>query len=862
MSLFFTETGAAARRSKSKPKTRTVIPLAEQRLLNCSHCPLDKAQLHHPKMPPTGSAKPVLYFIGEANGKNEDLEGVQFIGASGSLLRDKIPAKWEKKIRWNNVLRCRTPDNRTPEPLEIACCHRLQVADIEQTKPQVVVGFGNVPLEWMLGLDRQISNWRGRRAPVKIGTHTCWFYSITHPAALLRIMHDRKKGAAHLRAFERDLERLFNDVEHGLPDPYVESESDYKRGVFCLNQYGNDGIKKIESSLSGFADDEHAIDIETDRLRPYHPESKILSIAVGTYDSVFAFPWQHREARWTKSEQKKIHDIVKVYLLGKGKKWAHGAKFEHEWFQHRFGPDILYKTTWGDTLGQAHILDERKGKSLDELTQRYFGFLLKSISNIDVKQLATAPLHYVLPYNGMDAKYCDALHHVQADLLEEEGLTKVYEFLNDATPALVMMQAKGVVRNLPAIKQLDKDLTKEEDQVKAKILNHVDVIAYRTRRGKFSPTSNPDLVGLFRDHLKLVHPSKQRNGGSWHKLSNQKGGEAAYSVDEGALSQFRHPVAKLILDMRSCIKCHGYVTPLLEGGKYVHGDGLIHSIYSNYITVSGRLTSEEPNAQNYPRREHKEIRRVVGRPPGHKFVAFDYRQLEWRIGAMLSGDPVMGDEIISGADIHGVWTDQLGARFIPKKLKENRKAVRDAIKGLWTFANLYGNDINGIAYDFSNHFKIDVLPRDIEPFYTAFWLRYPLLKKYQEDLMTNYWKKGYVETGTGQRRHEPMAKNELQNHPFQGTAGHLVIDAQRRLSLLGYTSDKPWLTPILNVHDDLSFYFPEKTLEDNIETTARYMCCCPFDFIKNIPLSVEVSIGDNWADKQEIATFSTRDFIK
>jgi DNA polymerase I-like protein with 3'-5' exonuclease and polymerase domains len=65
---------------------------------------------------------------------------------------------------------------------------------------------------------------------------------------------------------------------------------------------------------------------------------------------------------------------------------------------------------------------------------------------------------------------------------------------------------------------------------------------------------------------------------------------------------------------------------------------------------------------------------------------------------------------------------------------------------------------------------------------------------------------------------------------------------------------------VMNVHDDLSSYFPEETLEDDIKTTAQYMCLCPFDFIKNIPLSVEVSIGDNWADKETIATFTTRDF--
>lgn len=858
MSLFYTDMGTNSRQIKSK--TKAVLSLAGQKSLTCNHCPLDKIRHEHPKMPPTGALHPVLYFLGEAPGKNEDEEGRQFVGASGKLLRDKIPAKWEKKIRWNNTIRCHTPNNRDPEPIELACCQHLQINDIEQSKPQVVVGFGNVPLNWIAGPDRQVINWRGRRCPIKIGQHTCWFYSITHPTVLLRSSHDKKKGEAYTRAFERDLQRLFKDVDAGLPEPYVESETDYKKGIKCLDVYGSEGIDQIQSILSEFSDQEHAIDIETDRLRPYHPDAKILSIAVGDYEKVLAFPFEHREARWSQTEKIKITKLIYDYLLGKGKKWAHGAKFEQEWFSYRFGPDVLYKTEWGDTLGQGHVIDERKGKSLDELTQRYFGFRLKSVSNIDVKQLATTPLHYVLPYNGMDSKYCFALQIVQSDILEELELTHVYDQLNAATPALVMMQKKGVVRDLSAIKKLDSALTKEEEQIKIKILNDQDVVKYRTRMGKFSPTSNKDLSQFFRDHLKLEKSSKQRSGGAWHKSGGNKEKDMSYSVDEESLSQIKHPVAKLTLELRSCVKRHGYVTPLFDGGKYVHGDGLVHSSYGNYVTVSGRLMSEDPNQQNYPRREHKEIRSVIGCPRGHKFVAFDYGQLEWRIGAMLSGDPIMGDEIVAGLDIHGDWTDQLGRKFIPKKLKENRKVVRDLIKGLWTFSNLYGNDINGIAWDLSNGFDVEIFPKDIEPFYTAFWLRYALLKKYQENLISKYWKTGYVETGTGQRRHEPMAKNEIINHPFQGTAGHLVIDAQRRLSLMSYHDKRPPLQPIMNIHDDLSFYLPEETIEDDIETIARCMCCCPFDFAKKVPLSVEVSIGDNWAEKEEIATFTTKDF--
>jgi len=887
MGLFFTETGAAARKRTQTPRTPKIgITEAQRQLLTCSQCPLDReTTLRHPKMLPTGADHPILYFLGEAPGANEDELGKQFVGKAGAFLRGYIPSKWIHKIRWNNTLRCRPPKNRDPAYIEIACCRRLQVADIEQTKPKAIVGFGNVPLHWMLGEeDRQISNWRGRRVPVKVGAHTCWFYPITHPSGILRIRDEKKKGAAYLRAFERDLQRVFADAEAGFPDPYVEDPKDYYKGIECLKDYGRQGFDAIEAALGAFYDQEHAIDIETDGLRPYRPDAKILSIAVGTYVSVFAFPWEHPEARWTPRESKAIEELVHDYLLGPGKKWAHSAKFEQEWLHKRYGPDVIYKTEWGDTLLQAHALDERKGKGLDDVTQIHFGFRLKSLSNVDIKNLIRAPLSKVLPYNALDSKYCHAASVVQQEALERDGLVDVYNLLHSATPSLVRMQAKGVVRNPPAIIQLDKELTKQENDIAASIMKNADVVAFMAAGQKFSPTSNPNLVSFFRDFLEIPQPGKQneaspyhqptkkREGGSWgpenpHKknlreraiMAGEKEKES-YSVDEVVLSKLKHPVAQQVLGLRSITKNHGYVTPLLDGGKYVHADGLIHASYSNAVTVSGRLACEDPNQQNYPRRSHKEIRRVVGCPPGHRFVAFDYGQLEWRIGACLSGDKQMAVEIVAGEDIHGVWTDDIGGKFVPKRVKENRKKVRDSIKMFWTFANLYGNLLEGLAWDLSTEFGVDISPRALEPFFTKFWQRYPALKKYQEGLIEKYWRLGYVETATGQRRHEPMARNESINHPFQGTAGHLVINAQERLSLAAYEQDRPQLQPVMNIHDDLSFYLPGATLELDVEDIARYMCTCPFEFVGDVPLMVEVSVGDNWCDKEEIGKFSTEDF--
>lgn len=845
MSLFFTPTGAEARGKKGSKKVIKISP-AEQKHLNCSTCPLDREPLNNPKMPPTGAEHPAVYVLGEAPGKTEDEEGVQFVGASGKLIRDLIPPEWEHRVRWNNTLRCRPPKNREPAALELASCRGQQEKDIEQSRPQVIIGFGGVPLHWMLGSDRQISIWRGRRIPVQVGSHVCWYYPITHPAALLHGDKDGRKNEANKVAFERDVYRVFWDLE-GLPEPLMEE--DYRGGLLCLDEYGTAGLKRIEDELAMIREEDHAIDLETTGLRPYNKDARILTFAAGTYDKVFAFGWHHREARWSDRERKAIRDIVYGFLQEGGRRWAHQAKFEQEWLRHEYGPDILYKLRWDDTMAQAHVLDERRDKGLDDLTQLHLGFRLKSLSNVDVKNLANEPLSEVLPYNGMDVKYCYALSIIQAELLEGQGLTPVYEMLNAATPALVQMQAKGVVRDLAAIKLLDTDLTRQEEAIKARILGNRDVKSFQSTGAKFNPASNPDLVSFFKNFLSIKHPSRKR----------RRDEEDSYSVNEETLSQFKHPVAAMILELREMKKNHGYVTPLFDGGKYVHDDGLVHSSYSNLVTVTGRLASEDPNQQNYPRRRHKEIRRVVGCPPGHLFVAFDYGQLEARVVAAISDDPVLKAEIFAEQDIHGDWTDQIGGRFIPKRVKEERKKVRDSIKQYWTFANFYGNVLEAVAYDLSREFGIDISADALAPFFDSFWERYKGVLAWQERLLATYWEVGYVATATGQRRHEPMNRNELINQPIQGTAGHLVIDAQIRLSKIAYEMDVPALQPIMNIHDDLSFYLPIKQADDYIEIIAEHMVCCPFEFI-TVPLMVEVSAGENWCDKEEIVKFTTKDF--
>lgn len=814
-------------------------------------------------MPATGAKHPIFYFYGESPGVTEDREGEQFVGESGDIIRSRIPSKWIGHIRWNNTLRCHPEGNRDPSAQETACCRHLQIADIEQSKPQVLVGFGGVPLNWVLGAEkkgdmRKITPWRGRRMPVKIGSHTCWFYSIGHPAALLHSRRSRMYDA-NLKVFENDLKQVFKDYTSGLPTPEVEPPENYYVGIRTVEDYTRQGFNDVLRWLSTATKlEDSTIDIETSELRPYNNTSRFLSVAIGTYEETIAFPLEHSQAKWSASQLKQIYAALEAYLLSSGRKCAHFAKFEMEWLMWKFGAKIAHDVAWEDTAAMAHVLDERKGKSLEALTEILFGFNVKKLSGLDTKKLDTYPLHDVLKYNGLDTKYTDAARRVLASMLEEQGLTTAYRTVHRVTPSFACMQAKGVHRNLPAIAQLSEELVHHKEAVTLNILQHPDVHKFaQTNNGKFNPNSNPDLHKLFRDFLKVPHPNRdQRN--------------FKYSLTEDILEKFEHPVAGMLLDMRTTSgNLAKYVAKLLdapsdrfpEGGAYVCDDGLAHANFSQLITSTGRPACENPPLQQWPKREHREIRQVICAPPGHHMVPFDFGQLEARIIAALSKDPVLSQEIFEKYDIHSDWTERLGKTFDRSllKTKESRKHLRDYVKNKWTFPLFYGSILESVAYDLSSVFKRDIPIRLLEPHYQEFWDKYRVVLDWQEALEAFYWKHGYVETAFGFRRRAPLSKNEIINSPVQGTAGQLVMSVQARLSEAAYREEKPQYQPVINMHDDLTFYLPEASVEDDIERIAREMCVFDFAFL-TVPLSIEVSVGPNWADQQVVGTFYSTDF--
>jgi len=565
--------------------------LALAKKFGCKICPLKQLKNNlHPNMQPTGTDKPILYFLGEAPGGDEDFEGKQFIGQAGQRLRVdlyktitnyNIPlTDINKYIRWNNIVRCRPyvgKSNRTPTTVEIECCKQSVFDDIEATKPLVVVGFGGVPLKTVTeGVN--IDVWANRFVPVKFGKHKCWYYCCYHPSYLVR--QDSKTSFfenEYDRYFRVCLNNIFDFVLNKYEQPEI-IEDGYEDNISVLYT-----ISEVLGAIEELKQEELiAFDLETDALRPFDG-GKILTIAFSTYEKTFAFPI---EGYWNEKDLQEIKSKLYGLFINGGEFIAHNLKFELEWLYNIFDLDLLMKGKWHDTMVQAYLLDERTTKTrtkqdsmfkLDLLTYLNFGFRLKGLSTIDTKDITKSRIADILLYNGLDAKYTYLLFQKQNKKLDKE-LKLCYNNLIETTVTLTRAQSTGVHIDLESVDMYIQKYTSELEDISLKIKELDEVKSYQTETGKeFNPLSPEHIVYIFESILKI--PPKV--------LTKKKN----YSTNDFVLGEFAkdgYKIAEYIISYR---KINKLKATYLENVKELAKDGILKTQYNLLYTQTGRLSS-------------------------------------------------------------------------------------------------------------------------------------------------------------------------------------------------------------------------------------------------------------------------------
>ena len=805
-----------------------------------------------PKMQPQGSDNPVIYFLDGHPTAKQDEQNDYFSGDSGEYFVNRIPKEWDDRIRANWTVRCHPSKEKDIDEVTVICCENSVLSDIDRVKPKIIVGMGWEPLRWVLK-ETRIDIWRSRFVPVKIRDTVYWYYAMLSPAIVLSKRRMNKKTKKRTTKtewdtqFELDLQNLFDTLDKNLlPEPKVY-DKDIQKGIMWTE--GNQSDKELEKVLGWLKEaeswGEHANDIETTAIRPYKEDARILTISVGTFDKTYAFPYDYRGSSgvpWTQKQLSRLRKGIKEYLVNSGKKICHNVKFEQEWFSYFFGNECLRETEWGDTQAEAYTLDERRGlHSLDKLCVLYFGLNLKDLSNLDRKRMESYPLKRILPYNGLDVKWTFKLHEALEDKLRKDRtLIPVVKHLIRTSPTLVMSQQQGLDVDVEYKDGLIDKAAKEIADIVQRFRDQPDVIAYRDKFGRALQISSPDDVLKFFKNFKGLDDEL--------KTKHDK-----YSTDAPILKALKDPVADLILEYRGVAKKKS--TYLDSIADLIYPDGKLHTNFNAYVTSTGRLSSDDPNMQNWPNAKGREIRRMIVPPENHWIVCSDYGQIEARLLGVASQDKNFCEVLWNDYDVHMEWAEKIINKSPdildrPEYRELSRKEVvpkfRKLVKNQWVFPAFYGSSPYSIAA------SIGVSNDKVFELFKEFWDTFSGVRKWQGWIKDYYNKHGYVETLTGRRRHGPLSFNEAVNAPIQGTASDICVDAMNRLSEYGYKT-------VLNVHDDVTSVVHDDDLDEAILHIPELMCEVPFDWI-NVPIAVEVTAGPNWEQQEEIGTFKSTDY--
>ena len=305
-----------------------------------------------------------------------------------------------------------------------------------------------------------------------------------------------------------------------------------------------------------------------------------------------------------------------------------------------------------------------------------------------------------------------------------------------------------------------------------------------------------------------------------------------------------------------------YITGYL---KYVNAaTGRIHPNFYALSTDTGRFSCSAPNLQNAPRKTNDPIgvRNFIIAPKGHYIVSCDYSQIELRVGSQYCQDQVMLDTYRKNGDIHAATTAAIFSIPYEQALDKHDPEYKErrTIAKNCNFGVFYGLFPRGLQRTLKFKAGLDKSVEDCEQIIQSLKAGYPALSVWQERVKADaHWKK-YTETAFGRRRYLPnidsddwgkrsFAERCAMNTPIQGTAADIIKLAMGRI-LVGLP-ERPYLKPILQIHDELTFLVPEEKLTEAVAFIKDCMEVQPYPEF-SLPLVAEASYGRTFGTMEEM----------
>jgi len=299
--------------------------------------------------------------------------------------------------------------------------------------------------------------------------------------------------------------------------------------------------------------------------------------------------------------------------------------------------------------------------------------------------------------------------------------------------------------------------------------------------------------------------------------------------------------------------------------KYIDAaTGRIHPDFFALSTETGRMNCRNPNIQNCPRKSNDPIgvRNFIKAPEDHLILSLDFSQIELRVGAFYCRDKTMMETYKNGGDIHAATTSVIfGCTYeeAQDKRRKEYKEQRTIAKNV-NFGTFYGLFPKGLQSTLKFKAGVEKSVDDCSAIIANLKAGYPALTTWQEETKQDAARKMYTETWLGRRRYLPNIRSDnwglksfaercALNTPIQGTAADILKLAIVRV-LEGLPS-RPWLKPILQIHDELTFIIPKGKLIESVQFIRDCMEKQPFSEF-DLPLVAEASAGETFGNLEEL----------
>ena len=384
---------------------------------------------------------------------------------------------------------------------------------------------------------------------------------------------------------------------------------------------------------------------------------------------------------------------------------------------------------------------------------------------------------------------------------------------------------------LTGIKVNCEYLEKVQVELKGKMEDKEQEI-YKLAGSEFNIMSPMQLSKILFEDLEIPYPKKVKDG--------------KYSTSKDILDKLVdvHPIINLILEYRTLAKLYtNYAVGLLEE---VRSDGRIHTIYTQALTRTGRLSSISPNLQNIPARgEYSSLIRSAFIPDSDSvLLSSDYSQVELRVFAHMSNTENLINAFVEDKDIHTKTASDIYHVSMDEVTKDMRRTAKAV-----NFGIVYGISSFGLADDLGIDF------REAKSFIDNYLETYPGIVKFMEDTKAGAYRDGYVKTLMGRKRviEELQNKNFMirssgermaLNTPIQGTAADILkkamVEIYREISKRNLKSKM-----LLQVHDELVFNVVNEELEEMKELVRDLM---ENAYKLSVPLKVEIEYGTDWSE--------------